>query len=143
MDMHERKDQTLHLMFLDWKKAFDSVTHDAIQASLIRVGVPEPMVMAIMALYANPKFQVRDCKNTSDAYPQGRGVRQGCPLSPRLFIIILTEIMHDTEVAFETKNGYKPWFCSAISPLWDIEYADDTVLISKESTEMERLLQNL
>ena len=129
LELYERHQSALHCLFLDWSKAFDTISHHSISNSLTRLGVPEPMVRAIMSLYSDPKFQVRDPANTSSRYPQHRGVRQGCPLSPYLFIIVLTCIMHDVDTDYEQKYGLLPSVFSAATPQRDIEYADDTVLL--------------
>ena len=58
LELYERQGETLHLLFLDWAKASDTISHDAIECCLHRIGVPEPMVKAVCALYAAPTFQI-------------------------------------------------------------------------------------
>ena len=143
IELYERQGQSLHVVSLDWSKAFDTISHDAIRISLNRLGVPEPLIQAIMALYSDPQFTVRDTYSESSSLPQCRGVRQGCPLSPLLFIAILTCVMHDVDVEYEQRFGALPWVFSAASPYWDIEYADDTLLLSRSSESLNRLLHLL
>ncbi len=109
IEIHERQTPHLHMVFLDWKKAFDCITHDSIEPSLLRMGTPETIVKAIMSLYNDPKFLVRDNNNKSETQQQGRGVRQGCPLSPYLFIITLSVLLHDVEAEFVEVYKYNPW----------------------------------
>ena len=87
LEKFERHGEALQVVCLDWAKAFDTISHAAIEASLLRLGVPEPMVQAVMSLYSNPEYVVRDSKSISATYKQHCGVRQGCPLSPLLFLI--------------------------------------------------------
>ena len=143
LEAHERQDSPLHLLFLDWSKAFDSVTFCSIEQSLVRIGVPPPSVKAIMAIYSSPRFRVRDSGITSEEGFQGRGVRQGCPLSPYLFNILLTCLFWDIERSYETKYGVLAGVLSAPSRLWDLEYADDTVLLSHSYVQLNRLLHLL
>ena len=96
-----------------------------------------------MSLYKNISFQVCDGSITSSPHPQGRGVRQGCPLSPYLFIIVLTCIMSDAEKEYEFRFGMLPCPFSVLYPLWDIEYADDTVLLTNCGDTLEKLLHIL
>ena len=60
LEAFERQQHNLHLLFLDWSKAFDSVTFAAIEAALTRFGIPPLFLKAIMSLYSHPKFRVRD-----------------------------------------------------------------------------------
>eukprot|EP00975_Prorocentrum_lima_P045299 9485382-Prorocentrum_lima.AAC.1 len=48
-----------------------------------------------MSLYDSPEFTVALHGETSTPYPQARGIRQGCPLSPYLFIAVMTVIFSD------------------------------------------------
>ena len=90
------------------------------------------MVKAVCALYAAPTFQIRDLYSVSEPQPQGRGVRQGCPLSPYLFIAVLTVVMHDVDQEFLLTHGTLPWVFSAASPMWDMEYADYTIMMCRD-----------
>ncbi|CAE7932471.1 unnamed protein product [Symbiodinium necroappetens] len=85
--------------------AFDSVSFAAIERSLVRLGVPAAFVRAVMAIYNNPQFRVKDSGSTSEVGVQSRGVRQGCPLSPYLFDIILTCLFADVEASYEEQFG--------------------------------------
>ena len=60
LEVFERQQNSLRLLFLDWSKAFDSVTFSAIESSLIHFGVPPLFVRSILSLYASPRFVVRD-----------------------------------------------------------------------------------
>ena len=81
LEVHERQTEAFHAIFLDWAKAFDSVTFSSIQSSLEYMGVPPSFREAIASLYQNPTFTVRESKHKSEVYTQTRGLRQGCPLS--------------------------------------------------------------
>ena len=69
-------------LFLDWSKAFDSVTFTAIHAAMEHAGVPAHTRKLIMALYNNPTFVARDSSQKSLHQTQTKGLRQGCPVSP-------------------------------------------------------------
>ena len=104
------------------------------------MGVPGPFIRAIMALYNNPKFTVRDSGNVVNEHTQTRGLRQGCPLSPYLFGFVLSHLFKDVEEAYRLQFGEIPGIFQANGPLWDLECADDTVLLGNSSCHMNRLL---
>ena len=143
IETHERQDSPLHVLFVDWAKAFDSVSFSSIEQSLLRLGVPDPFVKAIMAIYSAPRFRVKDSGVTSGVEEQSRGVRQGCPLSPYLFDIVLTCLFHDVEKSYEQQYGLLAGVLALPSRLWDLEFADDTVLISRSFIQLNRLLHLL
>jgi hypothetical protein len=133
----------MHFLFLDWSKAFDSITHENIEIALNRHEIPEPFVKAVVALYRAPTFRVKNGPDLSSLHTQQRGIRQGCPLSPYLFIIVLSCLMHDVEEEFTHRYELLPNPFSASSPLWDLEYADDTVLFSPNPVTLQKLLHIL
>ena len=92
-----RQTHALHLIFLDWSKAFDKVDTRCIPTVLRRFGVPEKLIRVIAALTSSPEFQVSMQGEGSDPRKQGTGIRQGCALSPCLLTLILSAIMEDVE----------------------------------------------
>ena len=93
----EKKHGQLVSLALDWAKAFDSISPDSLSKALGRFGVPPRMLRVIRAIYSNRIFQVRDAGSTSTAYQQHFGICQGCPLSPFLFVMVMTVLMHDAK----------------------------------------------
>ena len=83
------------LALLDWEKAFDRITHDGLFYALERMRIEPKTIHIIKALYANPQFRVDVDGTTSEWHTQAAGIRQGCPLSPYLFIIVMTVMYHD------------------------------------------------
>ena len=143
LEIFERHTTSLYVLFLDWSQAFDCVPHSQIRASLHRYGVPEPFVAAVMSIYQGSIFYVQDGPHQSSTYCQRRGIRQGCPLSPYLFIVVLSALMHDFHHQFELIFRHRPWTYSAEYPLVDVEYADDTVLMARTQSTLHQLLHLL
>ena len=86
-DFAEQGNNPLYLIFLDWEKAFDKIDHTKMFISLARLGIPETILNNIKALYKNPTFKVVQGIHESQWCQQRTGIRQGCPLSPYLFIV--------------------------------------------------------
>eukprot|EP00969_Alexandrium_andersonii_P193227 8534453-Alexandrium_andersonii.AAC.1 len=84
-----RKHQVLHLVFIDWEKAFDRVHPDAIPYALRRFGVSEHFVGIAKTLLASPEFRVDMDGSKGGWRPQSSEIRQGCTLSPFLFVLVL------------------------------------------------------
>ena len=138
IEIFERQNTPFHALFLDWSKAFDSVTFTAIQAAMEHAGIPAHTRRVTMALYNNPTFVVRDSSQKSAKHTQTRGLRQGCPLS-YLFGLVVTHLFFDVERTYEAKYGEISGVFRVPSPLWDLEYVDDTVLLSCSAQQLNRL----
>ena len=83
------------MVFLDWEKAFDKVTHERLMEALHRLNVPQKIISIITSLYSDPKFKVVKGTEHSDYKSQSSGIRQGCPLSPYLFLLVMTVMIKD------------------------------------------------
>jgi exonuclease III len=82
--------------FIDFKTAFDTVPHEALLARLRRVGVSGRVYEFIAALYRGSTIRVRlPDGSLSVAIDLGRGVRQGCPLSPILFDLYIDTLFDE------------------------------------------------
>ena len=135
--MDAKRNQVLYLLFLDWSKAFDTINPAALRLALRRLQIPEHMCRAISDLIACPSFQVLVAGEVSAWKDQGSGIRQGCTLSPLLFIAMQTVMFYDIQQAFLLTH---PLAVTPTVSLFDIEYADDTVLISRTREHMQTLL---
>ena len=115
----------LKLLFLDWKQAFDSLDHTAMLTALRRFGVPDTELQLIRLFYTNATFEVHSQTGDVAKGAFNSGIRQGCPLSPYLFVIVLSVIMHDVDDALlRAGTPMNTW--SVAHPHYDLEYADDT-----------------
>ena len=68
---------------------------------------------------------------------------KGCPLSLYLFNFVLSHLFHDVETAYTSQYGLLSGVINTPSPLWDLEYADDTALMSNSAEQLTRLLHLL
>ena len=125
------------LVLLDWEKAFDKVKHGAIRSALKRYGVSRDLTEMIMALYEKPTFFVEQNGIASDYKPQSAGIRQGCPLSPYLFVIIMSVLFEDVKGRHELNTEADRIKGADFD---EILFADDTICVSQDEETMNRLL---
>lgn len=78
---------------LDLRQAFDSLHWDYMIYALQKFGIPEEYTKWVRLLYTNPTARARMGTHISEEYVIARGTRQGCPLSPLLFILALEPLL--------------------------------------------------
>ena len=94
-ELAERHGLHLYMLALDYSKAFDSIPHEKLIECLHRIGAPQKMTSLVQTIYSNPRFRIKIPEGISDDFPQETGIRQGCPLSPYLYIIATSCLMTD------------------------------------------------
>ena len=74
--------RNIFFCFIDYVKAFDCVDHNKLWKILKEMGIPDHLTCLLRNLYASQEATVRTRHGTSDRFQIGKGVRQGCVLSP-------------------------------------------------------------
>jgi hypothetical protein len=82
--------EDVHQLFIDFKKAYDSVRREVLYKILIEFGIPRKLVSLIKVSLTETYSRVRLGKNVSDRFPIRNGLKQGDALSPMLFAIPLS-----------------------------------------------------
>ena len=91
-----KKDQkNIYFYFIDDAKAFDCVDHNKLWPVLKEMGIPDHLTCLLRNLYAGQEETVRTGHGTKDWFQIGKGIRQGCILSPWLFILYAEYIMRN------------------------------------------------
>lgn len=88
LDYPELIEDNGFILFLDFYKAFDTVEHKFILQSLTKFGFGIYFSKAIKTLYKNGNSSIKLMSGTSPRFNLSRGIRQGCPTSPYLFLIV-------------------------------------------------------
>jgi Reverse transcriptase (RNA-dependent DNA polymerase)/Endonuclease/Exonuclease/phosphatase family len=90
----QRQEVDVSFAFVDCTKAFDRVEWPFLWATLAAMRIPPEFISCIRALYTDASACVRINGFLSSPFSLGRGVRQGCPLSPLLYVLSLEPVRH-------------------------------------------------
>ena len=77
--------KNIYFCFTDYAKAFDCVDHNKVWKILKEMRIPDHLACLLRNLYAGQEATVRTGHETMDCFKTGKGLRQGCILSPCLF----------------------------------------------------------
>ncbi|KAK3513146.1 hypothetical protein QTP70_007479 [Hemibagrus guttatus] len=124
--------QPVHMCFVDLEKAFDRVPCGILWEVLWEYGVRGPLLRAVRSLYNWSRSLVRIASCKSDLYPVHVGLRQGCPLSPVLFIVFMDRISRRSQGLEGVRFGDH-----RISSLI---FADDVVLLASSGLDLQHAL---
>ena len=102
------------------------------------MGIPDHLTCLLRNLYAGQKATVRTGHGPTDWFQIGKGVRQGCILSPCLFNFYVEYIMRNAGLE-ETQAGIK----IARRNINNLRYADDTTLMVESEEELKSLLMKV
>ena len=122
---------------LNYAKAFDCVDHNKLWKILKEMGIPDHLTCLLRNLYAGQEATVRTGHGTTDWLQIGKGVRQGCILSPCLFNLYVEYIMRNAGLD-EAQARIK----IAGRNINNLRYADDTTLMA-ESEELKSHLMEV
>lgn len=127
--------QPLYLGFIDYSKAFDSISHSSIWKALRSCNVEEKYITILRNIYTNSSSIIK-LESKGDKISIERGVRQGDPLSPKLFIAVLEDI-------FQNISWSKQGIWITDKHLSHLRFADDIVIFAKSALELQQMIQNL
>ena len=87
--------KNIYFSFMDCAKVFDCVDHNKLGKILKEMGIPDHLTCLLRNLYAGQEATVRPGHGTTDWFQIGKGVHQGCILSPCLFNLYAEYIMRN------------------------------------------------
>ena len=122
----------IYANFVDFRKAFDSIHRDSLYKILQHYGVPDKLVNIIKLLYTDFSAQVLCEGELTEAFQVKTGVKQGCVLSPFLFLLGIDWIMKET-----TKAGKRGIRWTLTEVLEDLDFADDIVLLASRYVDIQ------
>ena len=130
--------KNIYFCFIDYAKAFDCVDHSKLWKILKEKEIPDHLTCLLRNLYAGQEATVRTGYVTTDWFQIGKGVRQGCILSPWLFNFYAEYIMRNAgleeaqaEIKIAGRNSN------------NLRYANDTTLMAESEEELKSLLMKV
>jgi hypothetical protein len=129
-------DAKLCVCFIDWQKAFDRVNWTKLMQTLKKTGIDWCKRRLISNLYVAQSVKVRLDRGETRSVKIGRGVTQGCFLSPILFKLYSQCL---TKEALEGSGDFK----IGGQIIHTVNYADDLVLLAKEETVLQDIIDKL
>ena len=127
----------LYHVFIDFKKAFDRVWHEALWATMRKYNINASIIRAVENLYDKAQSAVLFNGSTGEWFRTTVGVRQGCLLSPTLLNIFLERIM------CEALDDHEGSVSIGGRPITNFRFADDIVVNAEEEEEAGVLLDRL
>ena len=129
--------KNIYFCFIDYAKAFDCVDHNQLWKFLKEMGIPDHLTCLLRNLYAGQEATVRTGHGTTDWFQIGKGVHQGCILSPCLFHFYAEYIMRNAGLE-EAQVGIK----IARRNINNLRYIHDTTLMA-EREELKSFLMKV
>ena len=118
--------KNIYFCFIGYTKASDCVDHNTLWNILKEMGILDLLAYLLRNVYAGQEATVRTGHRTTDWFQIGKGVRQGCILSPCLFNLYVEYIMRNAGLD-EAQAGIK----TAGRNISNLRYADDTTLMAE------------
>lgn len=139
INLHIRhKKRKLFAIFVDFKRAFDSVDHVDLWNKLFHVGVSSKILRVIIMLYSHATVQIKGSDGLSKSFEVTTGVLQGEPLSPLLFALFIADF--DT---FFYENGAQGINIDDKNDVLSLIYADDLVILAHSEIDVVKKLKIL
>ena len=141
-----RNNLKARLLFVDFKKAFDSIHRSKMLKILVAYGIPEIVTILIGKMYEETKAKVLSPDGETDLFNIQAGVLQGDTLAPYLFVIVIDYVMR-TAIGESTEMGFtihprKSRRIPSVN-ITDLCFADDIALLANEIAHAQELLKRI
>ena len=130
--------KNIYFCFIDYAKALDCVDHSKLWKILKELKIPDHLTCLLRNLYAGQEATVRTGHGKTNWFQIGKGVCQGCVLSPCLFNLYAEYIMWNARL-YEAQAGIK----IPQRNINNLRYADDTTLMAEIEEELTSFLMKV
>ena len=132
-----RKERKMLVLFVDLKAAFDSVDRGVLIRAMRKRGVREGLVARCGEVLQETVCRVRVGEEEGELFWTARGVRQGCPLSPSLFTLLIVDMDEELE-----KGGWGGVKLGG-RKIYTLAYADDVAVLAEDEEGMRGMIGKL
>lgn len=128
-----RAGERVYVVALDIEKAFDSLDLDAAVSCLVKLGVPHFLIDRIIVACFDESTSLLWYGQTTAPVQKNKGVKQGCPLSPRLFNLIINEAIVSSlsESGITLQTSYERLALPMV-----LAFADDVLIVSQAEEDI-------
>ena len=138
IEMANRDDDTAAFLFLDQEKAFDRVNHEFLFKTMKTFGIGDVFINWVRTIYSNASSVLNINGYFSEKISLNRGVRQGCPLSALLYVLVI-EVLAIQLRLNPNIVGFKVGGEKIVS----VHYMDDTTIIIKQNRCFKEVIKEL
>ena len=135
------------ILYVDFKKAFDSIHRSSMIKILKAYDIPPKLLAVIEKMYENTRARVITPDGETELFEIKAGVLQGDTLAPYLFAIVLDHVLRKTFTGKEEELGFKlQRQRSRRNPavvVTDLDFADDLALLTEEIEQAQEVLYRL
>ena len=137
-----KRNKALWLLSLDVRKAFDSVSHNSIVRALRCHRIPEEVIQYIQRSLLSCRTCINIGDRQSEEFSISSGVKQGDPLSPLLFNLVIDELLLDLHERMPKTIGYPMTGRTQTERITALAFADDVIIFAENETEMKWLIDH-
>ena len=143
----KRNNKKAIILYVDFKKAFDSIHRPTMMKILQAYDIPPNLISAITRMYENTRAKVISPDGETDFFEIKAGVLQGDTLAPYLFAIVLDYVLRKTFAGREKELGFQLYRqrsrrVPAVT-VTDLDFADDLALLTEEMEQAQEILLRL
>ena len=132
------KKKKLYCCFVDFKKAFDSVSHSLLWSKLSAMNISPEILSLLKSYYSKSSSCVLGSQGQTNYFSLSKGVKQGCNLSPLLFSLFINDLPQYVHSTLEVDHDQTLNFPSSC-----LLFADDLVMFSENPNHLQNLINSL
>ena len=138
IDLANKDDEQAAFIFLDQEKAFDRVNHNFLYKTMRSFGIGEQFISWVRTIYSNASLILNINGFLSKRIPMNRGVRQGCPLSALLYVLVIEVLAIQLRV-----NPNIVGFKIGGEKIVSTHYVDDATIVIKQNRCFKEVIKEL
>ena len=138
IDIANNEDEPAAFIFLDQEKAFDRVNHNFLYKTMKAFGIGDVFIQWIKTIYSNATAVLNINGFLTKPIPLKRGVRQGCPLSALLYVLVIEVLAIQLRI-----NPNIVGFKIEGDKIVSAHYMDDTIIIIKQNRCFKEVIKEL